>query len=207
MTSTIDWSVLRKPLMFLVIALLIAGGLVFAAQYFGDDVSSAHNRESNRLTSARGRYLTLDDEKRLIADFYPRYQQLEARGTIGGEQRLNWVETLRQAAAAVKVPSLQYQIASRNKVRPDFPLDSGEFSLMMSEMNLDIGLLHEGDLFRLFQELEIRASGLFHVTDCRIERLTEQFSLEKPDKANLRAVCRIAWYTLVPEDDAGGQRA
>ncbi|MCH9672905.1 MAG: hypothetical protein K0U93_15820 [Gammaproteobacteria bacterium] len=203
-----DWSVLRAPTIFLVLALLVAGGLVAATYSFSDGVEGSHTQESRRLASARGKYLLLDDDKRLVEDFYPRFQALAAGGRIGEERRLNWIETLRQAASAIKLPSLQYQIASRSEATPEFPVDSGNFEVMVSEMTLDIGLLHEGDLFALLDELERRATGLFHVSDCRMERVTPDVQEEEPGQANLRAVCTIDWYTLVPKetDDAVSRR-
>ena len=154
--SEVDWSVLRGSIALLVGALIAGGGLAAGAYYFNSGVAAAHAKESRRLASARGSYLTLDDERRLIDTYYPRYRALEARGIIGAERRLNWVETLRTAATKIKLPKLQYEIASRDVFKPDFPVKTGRYAVFASNMNLAIGLLHEEDLPALLAELILR---------------------------------------------------
>ena len=60
---------------------------------------------------------------------------------IGEEQRLNWIETLRQAAARIKLPSLQYEIGAQGEHAMRLCVDapaSGEMPSITQEM-LDAG--------------------------------------------------------------------
>ena len=198
--AEIDWTVLRRPAVVLMVSLAISATVLSGAHYYSSEVEREYLTESRRLASARSRYLALDDEKRLINEYYPQYVELERQGRIGEEQRLNWVETLRTVASHVKLPSLQYEIGAQQPFEPDFPLPAGRFDVLASEMNLTIGLFHEEDLPRMLDELSRRAAGLFTVTSCQVRRLQETFQ-EDPTKANLEADCRLRWYTVKPSEE------
>jgi len=193
--AEVDWLVLRQPLILLVFAVVIGGAFAGGAYYYASGVEREHLNESRRLTTARARYLTLDDEKRLIQEYYPQYEELTKQGRIGEEQRLNWVETLREVAAKIKLPSLSYEIGAQQEYEPDFPIDTGRFGVYASEMVLNIGLFHEEDLPRLFAELEREAAGSFSVANCRIQLMSDAFQ-SNPTKSNLDAQCKLRWYVV-----------
>lgn len=191
----VDWSVLRRPIAGLVVSVAVAGVFASAAYYYSSGVQIEHRDESRRLSSARARYLTLDDEKRLIQEYYPQYEELTQQGRIGTEKRLNWIETLRQAAARIKLPTLNYEIGAQREYEPDFPVETGRFAVFASEMTLNIGLFHEEDLPRLFQALERQAAGMFSVSSCRVNRKGGEFQVN-PTKSNLEAQCRLRWHVV-----------
>ena len=191
----IDWSVLRRPIALFATCVLVSAAVATGAYFYGSEVQREYRDESRRLSSARSKYLTLDDEKRLIQEFYPQYEELEKQGRIGEEQRLNWIETLRQIAARIKLPSLNYEIGAQREYTPDFPVDSGRFAVFASDMTLNAGLLHEEDLPRLFADLQRNAAGAFSVSECKVRRTERQFQTD-PTKANLDAQCRLRWMVV-----------
>ena len=193
--ADIDWRVLRGALIAFTLSTLISATLVGTSYYFRQDVKKAYDLQTRSLAGARSRYLTLDEEKRLIEMYLPRYRALEAEGIIGVERRLNWLETLREAVQRIKLPSLRYDIASQGRYTPEFPVDLGGFQLYASDMMLDLGLLHEGDLSSLLTELEQNGKGLFSAADCTVRRMHEDFGRD-PTRANVSAQCSLRWLTI-----------
>ena len=127
------------------------------------------------------------------------------QGRIGDEQRLNWIETLRQVAARIKLPSLQYEIRAQREYEPDFPIETGRFSVFVSEMTLNVGLFHEEDLPRMLDELGRRAAGMFTVAGCSVLPIQDSFQ-SNPTKPNLEAQCQLRWFVVKVKDEESGSR-
>lgn len=194
-----DLAVLRGVLLLLVLSLGISSACLAASYYFWDRMEKEHQQNSRKLASVRNQYQTVDEEERIIEEYLPRYEVLARAGVIGIEERLNWIESLRGAARDLELPAVRYSLGSQVEHAPLFPIPNGKFQLYASEMSLEMGLLHEEDLFRFLGELDRRAGGLFSVSECTIVRGQDAF-LETPDAQNLQAQCALLWYTLrLPE--------
>ena len=74
------------------------------------------------------------------------------------------------------------------------------FGVYRSLMDLQLGLLHEEDLIRLFEVMEKESPGLFSVTSCRVWRVGAQFA-HLPGAVNLRAACTLEWFSLRPSGE------
>ncbi len=197
----LDWSVLRGSIVVLVICTTISISLIAAALYFNGAIETEYRREQNALRAARGSFLDLDDEKKLIEVYYPRFQALEALGIVGEEQRLNWTETLQNAAGRLKLPGLSYSIEPRREASPSFPLTKGSFNLYASDLRLKAGLLHEADLPDLLYEIETHGSGLFSVSGCRLS-VAANLTTQDPRRALVDAECLLRWYTIGQDRDS-----
>lgn len=193
--SDIDWGILRAALIFLCIALVISVALFAGGQYIWQQASEAHETQKRSLNSVRDQYQALDDERRLIEDYLPKFEELEGKGIIGKEHRLNWVEALREGAARAKLPELRYQIYEQEEYTPEFPVETGAFKLYASDMRLEIGLLHEGDLPALLRVLKRQAHGVYSIRDCKVTRSGNELKKD-PKATNLRATCDLTWFTI-----------
>jgi hypothetical protein len=147
------------------------------------------------LNQVRGEYQMIDDEQRVIETYLPQYEDLDTRGIIGEEERLNWIETLRDAALAIKLPSLQYELYPQEEYERDIPLPQGAFKVWSSTMRLDVGLLHEDDLVSLLRRINRGANGLFTVSSCSLRRELGEPKFE-PRATNLTASCELEWLTI-----------
>ncbi|MCC7413897.1 MAG: hypothetical protein IT495_19945 [Gammaproteobacteria bacterium] len=190
-----DWTVLRGTLGIFAGCALLSALLVGASQYFLDGARSEYERHHNRFLQVSRKYLTVDEEERIIRSYYPRFVELYNRGIIGREQRLNWLEMLRAASERIQMPGLRYQIDTRAAFAPDFPVDSGAYQIYASTMELDMNLLHEGDFIDLLDMLERGARGLFRISDCGFERAAQHVERD-PTHANVRAKCSLQWLTI-----------
>lgn len=197
--ADIDWEFLRGSVVTFIVAVGLSVSLVLGTYYFSREMQSLNSKQQTRLAAVRAKYQSVDEVKQIIASYLPQYEAMWDTGIIGPENRLNWIETLRDAAARIKLPSLSYSIASRTNYVPNFPFEEKGFHLYASNMTLSMGLLHEADLPALLQELDDSARGLFSVMDCSVTRVADEFHRD-PARKNLNAVCGLMWFTVDVQD-------
>ena len=156
--------------------------------------------------SARNQYHTLDDEEDIIATYLPLYSALEDQGIIGREQRLDWIEVLRESARAAQVQRLAYVIDAQQVFDTGVNLQVGNYRVYSSSMRLNLGLLHEGDLPRFLSRLRDSVSGLFAVTDCSMARAGAGLAMSA-DAANVNVRCVLDFITIRGPEQSPGARS
>ena len=196
----IDWRALRGSMLLAAFAVTIGVAVTGAALRFHAEVSRDYDREKGRLEAVRARYLTIDEQRRQIETWLPAYRSLQAAGVIGEERRLEWIETLRTAAARVGLPSLRYRMEPRTAYEAEPGLEAGDHGAFSTVVRIEAGLLHEGDLERLIHELAGAGAGLFHIERCSVHRSGPEF-LIRPGAINLSAECDLRWITLARTEE------
>ena len=193
--SDIDWGVLRGPLILLFISLLVGGAMAGGSYYFSTEMEKQYNAQKSQFQSISRRYLDIDQEEKLLLDYYPRFVKLYNQGVIGRERRLDWIEALRQSGETVDVPKLSYAIESQNEFVPAYTVNYGGYKLYSTRMELQLGLLHEGDMFSLLSQLNNSAKGMYTVSQCSFKRKGNQIRFEK-DFVNIDTACTLQWITI-----------
>ena len=120
------------------------------------------------------------------------FTKLQARGVIGEEPRLEWIELLKANGDRLRLLDLHYEIA------PQRPLDASPGSanaFYASAMKVQLQLLHEEDLTRLLDDLRQHARALIQVRSCKLSRLPRDGD-GSDGAAHLQADCLIDWITL-----------
>jgi len=195
-----DWSLLRGTLVVFVLSVLAAAALIVGSHRFQQSMEQEYRANHARFRQASAQYLAVDEEERIIDEFYPDFVRLYQAGLIGRERRLSWLETLRAANRSIGLPDLTYKIEAQRTQVPEFSLSLGGFELLVSPMTLNVGLLHEGDLLALFEMLDRDARGQYTVRACALGRTDASGALAAA-AANLAAECTLEWLTL----DLGGE--
>lgn len=191
----IDWRSLRGSIALFVLALAMSAVASGGAVRFHDAASRSHDVQKQRLETMRARYRTIDEQRRLVESRLPEFRTLEAAGIIGEEQRLTWIETLQEVAAAVGLPSLRYRIEPRTPYETGLDLGSGAYRPFSSVVRVEAGLLHEGDFERLAHGLAMRNAGLYRVERCGLRRAAPSFVM-RAGAVNLAAECDLRWITF-----------
>ena len=194
--NTSEFRALQTPLILLVAVVSIGAGLIYVLDQTLTSTRRELTQQQNQLREARTRLQKSGDEKELIVRYLPNYQFLQQVGFVGDEQRLNWLEGLRQANQQTLLFGVQYQIGSQQTFAHAAELDPGQLALHQSVMKLTFQLLHEGDLMNFLKALGKQGAGFFAVNQCRVDRLGTGGSLRY--QPNLRADCDLAWITLRP---------
>lgn len=191
----IDWKIIRGAIISLLLSIMICSSLVAGSYYFENAMNREYIRNNAQFSSISQRYLAIDEEAKRIQKYLPKFIDLYNRGVIGDEQRLNWVEVLRNAGARIKLPSLSYSIDAQKDYTPPYSITLGSYKLYKSVMTLDIQMLHEGDLFSLLNALNKDARGEYNLTSCNMDKGDKEI-VESPDTPNIRASCELEWYTI-----------
>lgn len=152
-------------------------------------------RQQSALRAEQQRVRTADDEKKTIERYRDEYSTLQRQGFIGQEQRINWVDSLRDANFALNLFGIDYSVGAQVPYTAS-AVSSGALQLRESQMRVGLKLLHEEDLLRFFEYLMAQHVGVFHPRTCTLVRIDTG---QKPSvEPNVEATCEIAWITAQP---------
>jgi hypothetical protein len=190
-----DWRRLRFPILALGVALVAVGLLVTYSDNYRRENQTALQTQQNLLTQAKQKFQSSGQEKQIITQYLPAYNDLLTNGFVGEEHRIEWIESLRQIHNQHKLFSIEYSIGLQENYKPNFLPNLGSFVLHKSTMKLNLDMLHEGDIITLLDGLHQQATP-FIVRDCEIKRPVGAQINIKNMASNMRAVCDIDWLTL-----------
>lgn len=186
------FSILKLPLLMLVAALLLAAGGILWGQRQAHNAEAALQQQRTALNQARQQLDRSRQQQRLIATHLGDYQTLVARGFVGAEDRLAWIEAVQLANRDAGLYGLSYRLMPR-AVSPS-SLAQG-LPLGQTRMTLTFPLLVETDLPRFLDALKTRASGVYHVQGCRLSR-PDNTPFEAVNRPHLQAECDLLWFTV-----------
>lgn len=155
-------------------------------------------QQLEQLEQARRRHALAVQEDRLIARYLPAYNQLVARGFIGEEHRQQWLDALHRIQHQLRLFTIDYRLAAQQPYQPAFWHDRGGWQLTRSVMQLQLAMLHEGDVLTLLDALSADSGSTFMLRECVLERMS---AVATPA---FRASCELDWLTLHEPVAAGG---
>ncbi len=191
----IDWSVLRRPLIILGVSLLLSAAMFIGGQQFETQQAQQYRQSLSSLRSMHREYKTLVDDIALIDEYRGQYTGFLDSGLIGPERRLSWIESLESSNQGIRLPELKYNLQPQGGFsRPELKIPR-DVIVRGSPMDLDLSLLHEGDLFEYFDALKGSISTLFSVDSCTIRRLNFDSPMNTKSP-NLSSKCRLQWVMI-----------
>ncbi len=176
--------------MLVALAMLFCGSLT--VYYAINDRRQAQRTQANTarvLAGADAKLKQVSNEESEVKKKSLIFNQLQERGVIGDEQRLEWIELLKDIRDRRRLLDLEYEIAPQRQIEGS---SDNDFSFYASAMKLQVKLLHEEDLERLLADLRSQAKALIMVRSCTVSRLP----IVSDEHANLLAACEIDWITL-----------
>ncbi len=138
-------------------------------------------------------------EEREIREKLVDYRRLLDRGIIGDEQRLDWVDTIGQIKAARRIYDIKYAISPQKTF--ELPgagagASSGDVEFRVSELKLDMMLLHEEDMLAFLDDLQRQLKTHVMVRSCTVQRL-DRGGVDRPGAGpRLRAECYVDLVTI-----------
>lgn len=192
-------TVLKWPLALIVgAALLTSAGLLWSWNKTRA-ATEARSQAEQALARAQAQLGRSRQQQQLIAAHLADYEALAARGFIGAENRLAWIEAAQLAGREAGLPGLEYRLAPRADAPP--ALAQG-LPLKQTLMTLNLPLLVETDLVQFLAALKRHAPGLHRVRGCTLSR-TDDTPFAASSQPRLKAECEVLWYTVaVPPGDA-----
>jgi len=196
MKSKVDWFFLKRTLIFLLIAIIFAGALVFLGWKYEDAQFEEYQKGADNLRTTHRLYKNMVNDIDLLEQYTTKYSDYKATGLVGGERRLSWIESLESTNSVLKLPQLSYKLLPQEGfVRPGLKMERG-VEVKSSPMELSMSILHEEDLFALIDGLALSISNLFSVDSCSISlqgTVGKKFDTQKP---NLKSKCVIRWISI-----------
>jgi hypothetical protein len=200
--STQDWRKLQLPLLTLGASIILATLLYYTTDARKLKAQQLLQTQQAALNQARQRYQTSGEEKETIIKYLPLYQALIKRNFIGEEQRIDWIDGMREINMRFKLFGVSYDISAIQDYKPGFPLDTGNFRLHRSVMKLTMAMLHENDLLTLFLAQPAKDLTPNMLRDCTITRVAG--GGRGKFLPNLNTTCEIDWLTVSEPTGATG---
>lgn len=187
-----DLRKLRQSLAAALLMLTCGAAALIVSERQVDTATREQGEAKAQLHDISSRLQRVRDEEQEIHRQSALFAALQRRGTIGGEERLDWIETLRDLRNRRQPAEMEYEFAPRQ------PLGSaGTYVFYRSTMTLRLKLVHDGELFELLADLRGKARALVAVRHCQVQRLTVPTADPTGGGApvHLEASCLIDWIT------------
>jgi hypothetical protein len=188
-----------KPLYVpLLIAVVLAGigiAVVIASKQFLDQSRIQHKFALSERQAIQSKLSRATEEEREIREKLVDYRALLARGVIGDERRLEWVETIGQIKNDHKLSEIKYQIDPQRTLELPGITASSEVELRVSALKVNMQLLHEGDLLVFIDGLRRKLKAHVLVRSCSVQRL-DRSGQDRGIAPRLRADCVIDLVTI-----------
>lgn len=193
-----DLKHLQWTIAFLVAMALLGGGSVWGILQTKKISEKAFQEATGARRDIQTKLARAREEEQELRDKIGSFQALKAKGYIGPERRLDWIETIARIKTAQRIFKLEYDFTPQRPVDasllPGGPT-AGGFEITSSQMHLQIQLLHEGELLAFLAELRNAVQALVLVRSCNIERIPPG-QTERSNNAQLKAECTLEWITL-----------
>lgn len=191
---------LKRIGLSLAAAILMAGvgaGIVFTSTQQLQAEKKSHASAQARRAEQQNRLAHARDEEQEIKQKIARYNTLAARGIIGDEKRLDWVEHIRRIRAERRLYDIEYEIAPQQPIEAAIlPAAAGRFEFRSSGMRMKLPLLHENDLLDFLDDLGATAPAYLRARECSVARLPRDPARKGGPAPQLGAECTIDWITI-----------
>ena len=178
---------IRWNLAILLLLSLLGGAAVYTSIGMYTTAQKADKQATDKRTEIHSKLANAQNEEQELREKFARYQNIEARGYIGGERRLDWVEQIRKIKTNRKLLDIQYELEPQKVLESN----SSGYDFMASTMKLQMQLLHEEDLLNFLTDIRDNIRAFTSVKSSNVVRRTIQGS-----PAQLTANCSIDWITL-----------
>ncbi len=185
-------SLLRVPLLVLLVALLLAASAIFASLQFRSSQSVIYNSANASLIQVRSKLQTTQMEERSLQTYTTKFHALAARGLFNEQKRLDWLENLKRLSIDHHLIELEFDLRAERTLSAAAP-SAPNIEILSSPLQLKMSLGHEEDLFNFLNAIRTLPQGFYSVENCDIKRkeITSQ-----ADAANIQADCNLEWLTF-----------
>lgn len=197
----IDWKDLkpiRLPAAVLIASVIFSTLLIDYAEGKYSVVADQVRIARVGANEAKRRYHDSDIEKAMISQYLPEYKALQARGFIGSENRLKWIDALRTVDRGLGNFGVQYQLSAQGTYKGPLSDEPVAARLRQSSMEIRFGVVHEGHFLAFVAALEAQQPGIYSLRSCSLE--PAHSDKPQPRARNLNANCQIDWVTMQPPE-------
>lgn len=165
-----DLKHLRLPVAGCLVLIAAGAACYFAAENYLQETRKLGASISAQRKEVQAKLASATEEEREIKASLQQYQALAARGIVGEEKRLDWVDTVTAIKNERRLFNVNYSIEPQKEL--DYPGFStvGGVHFMVSRVKMEIQLLHEEDLLNFIDDLAKRGRSYLSVRSCDVQR-------------------------------------
>ena len=165
-----DLKRLRLPAAAVVVLALAGAACYFAAENYLLLAQAQSTAAAGQRTEVQGRLARATEEEREIKENLQQYQALAARGIVGEENRLDWVDTITAIKNERRLFNVSYNLDAQQAL--DLPgfTRGGAVEFVFSRLKVEIQLLHEEDLLNFVDDLTKRSKAYLLARSCSVSR-------------------------------------
>lgn len=193
------FAVLKLSILLVLVSLALAGGGALWSWNQARDAAAALQQANSALNAAHQQLDHSHQQQRLIATHLTEYQALVARGFVGPENRLAWIEAVQHANRDAGLYGLDYRLAPRKTSQPEI---AQGLALGQTSMTLVFPVLVETDVSRFLSALNTRAPGVLRVQGCSLSMLGTQ-AFEPVNQPRMQAECELLWFSVAEKTGEG----
>lgn len=188
----IEYDLLRRRFIIFVTVVALCLIVVLASVFPINSKREYNIIIEGEIQSVHAKMTRQINDMALIEAYQHDYDGIAAQGFFSDESRLLWIEQLERTASRLKLNRLQYHIDPQDQVQNSNFTIPANVSLFKSPLSFEAGLVHEGDLVDIVNDLAGLAAGLLVVEHCKITKTTAKLS--SGSTYNFTANCDMSWY-------------
>lgn len=190
-----DFAHIRSSILSAIVMLAIGAGLVLVSGTLHQSAIRKLTEASGQLKEYESKLRQVRSEENEIKQKAGLFRDLQARGIVSEEKRLDWAELINDISDQRKLLDIQYEFAPQQVLDQEGGDDG--YSIRSSTMRLRMKLLHEGDLINFVNDLKIQAKAQIRVRSCNVSRVSRT-NMTEGEVALLIAECELEWLTILP---------
>ncbi|MBS1210955.1 MAG: hypothetical protein H6R19_3353 [Proteobacteria bacterium] len=188
---------LRFAILASILLLFLCAGLLWNSRLQLTQARTELTALRTATTEIQQRYQKALAETPEIRQTLARFTQLRQDGMIGTENRLDWANALRTISQSRHISKFEFTLGPQGRLEQ---FDTGgSFRFKTSPMQLNMHILHEGDLLRILSDLRNIPSAMILPRHCKLGELDSDIN---PGDARLLAECTLDWVTVEAPTDA-----
>ncbi len=165
-----DLKRIRLPLAVCAVLAIAGAACYVAADDYLQKSRTLATGTSAQRAEIQARLASANEEEREIKANLQQYQALAARGVIGEEKRLDWIDALTAIKSERRLFNIRYSIEPQREL--DYPgfAAIGGVQFLASSAKIEMLLLHEEDLLDFIDDLNKRSKLYLSARRCEIKR-------------------------------------
>jgi len=189
-----DLKQLSLPVAACVVLALAGAGCYFAAENYLLEAKKLSVATSGQRAEIQTRLASANEEEREIKANLQQYQALAARGIVGEEKRLDWIDTITAIKSERRLFNIGYSIDPQKDL--DYPgiAAAGNVKFVFSRVKIELHALHEEDLLNFIDDLQKRSRSYLSVRSCDLNRMERGSGTTLTPR--LRAACVFDLITI-----------
>ncbi len=208
-TFTIEWSALFGALIALSLSLIMCLVMILGSYQYYNTIAKWGEEKDDEFGKIDGEYARTQEALENSKNFYlyrHRFKQLKKQGFFSNKtvnidvQRAEIRNNIYDILEKQPLFSKKFQVLEKKRYFiPNLVIEE-QFKVYETPITfLELGLLHEGDLFNLIKKIEKHNrsyAGLFNFKKCDLKRNSDDDIDETNSfKPHINANCVLNWYT------------